>query len=158
MLGANELTSDLGMEGFGPRPAKHESATVDMTAMIDLVFMMNIFFLVTSLVTAMAELDLPSANHVVPVDPEKSVIVLVQQTTPGQAQVSLQDDGTIFSGAKQDEQISAAVESRLRAGKSNVLIKGERNLTVGQVVKPVGPAASAVEGTRLYWAVMEKDE
>ena len=40
----------------------HDEAKFDITAMIDLVFMMNIFFLVTSVTAALAEIDLPAAR------------------------------------------------------------------------------------------------
>ena len=34
-----------------------------MTPMVDLVFMMNIYFMVTWLTAALAEIDLPAASH-----------------------------------------------------------------------------------------------
>ena len=40
-----------------------DDARFDVTAMVDLVFMMNIFFLVTWVETALAEIDLPTARH-----------------------------------------------------------------------------------------------
>ena len=58
-------------------PRKVEAdANFDVTAMIDLVFMMNIYFLVTTLGAAAGELNLPAAKHCVAADRETSVMVV----------------------------------------------------------------------------------
>ena len=41
-----------------------EPPEFDITAMVDLVFMMNIYFLVTFVTVALGELNLPAAKHV----------------------------------------------------------------------------------------------
>ncbi|HEV3004363.1 MAG TPA: biopolymer transporter ExbD, partial [Pirellulales bacterium] len=60
-----------------PRKRHDEEAHFDITAMIDLVFMMNIYFMVTALVTAMAEINLAQAAHCTPADKDGAVIILV---------------------------------------------------------------------------------
>ncbi len=54
-----------------------DDARFDVTAMVDLVFMMNIFFLVTWVEAALAEIDLPTARHCTRPDEDKSVIVTI---------------------------------------------------------------------------------
>src|SRR5258708_26846432 len=59
------------------RGPMHDEAKFDITAMIDLVFMMNIFFLVTTVTAALAEIDLPTARHCAPADRDNSVIFTI---------------------------------------------------------------------------------
>src|SRR5258708_10596810 len=60
-----------------PRRPAHDEAKFDITAMIDLVFMMNIFFLVTSVTAALAEIDLPAAKHCAPSDRDTAVLITI---------------------------------------------------------------------------------
>src|SRR6266481_1391530 len=59
------------------RRPMHDEARFDITAMIDLVFMMNIFFLVTTVTAALAEMDLPKAKHVAPADRDTAIIFTI---------------------------------------------------------------------------------
>src|SRR5438876_196830 len=59
--------SDTG--GFVSRRGEFEPPEFDITAMVDLVFMMNIYFIVT-FVTVAGALNLPTAKHVSPLDAE----------------------------------------------------------------------------------------
>src|SRR5258708_38913721 len=77
MQGA-ELFAAEGEEGsLLPAKRREEEANFDITAMIDLVFMMNIYFMVTALVTAMAEIDLAQAAHCAAADTDGAVIINV---------------------------------------------------------------------------------
>ena len=60
-----------------PRRRLHDEAKFDITAMIDLVFMMNIFFLVTTVTAALAEIDLPAARHCAPADRDTSIVFTI---------------------------------------------------------------------------------
>src|SRR5258708_20489014 len=72
------------------RGPMHDEAKFDITAMIDLVFMMNIFFLVTTVTAALAEIDLPAARHCVPADRDTSVVFTIMagpDRGPGQLSI-----------------------------------------------------------------------
>src|SRR5438034_11277752 len=71
------LIGDSPGEGLFPRLHRAPDAEFDITAMIDLVFMMNIYFLVTFVTAALGEINLPAANHAVPLDADKAVIITV---------------------------------------------------------------------------------
>ncbi|MBI2825215.1 MAG: biopolymer transporter ExbD [Planctomycetia bacterium] len=142
-----------------PHRAPAEDARVDMTAMIDLVFMMNIFFLVTSLVAAMAEVNLPAAKHVVAADLETSVVLTVM-AAEGRAPVVYVGDGAggePLGESQQEERITQAVAAQLREGKTAVIIKAEGNVPMRDIAR-IAAAASAAEGVKLNFAVMEKDD
>jgi len=59
-----------------------DDARFDVTAMVDLVFMMNIFFLVTWPKCARAEIDLPTARHCTAAQKEQSIVFTVLKGTP----------------------------------------------------------------------------
>ena len=84
---SNDLSTGLEADPLFAEKAPEQDATVDMTAMIDLVFMLNIFFLVTSIVASLAEIDLPAARHVVAADLETSVVFTVLVDRPGKPEL-----------------------------------------------------------------------
>src|SRR5437763_15031397 len=57
----------------------------DITAMVDLVVMMNIYFLVTFITVALGELNLPAAKHVTALDAESAVILTLTRTLDGKS-------------------------------------------------------------------------
>ena len=134
-----------------------QSADFDMTAMIDLVFMMNIFFLVTSLTNAMAEVDLPAAKRAVAADAKASVVITL--IAEGKQRGVYIGDGAVgepLADRDQDEAVRTAIEQGLAAGKSTVLIKAEKQALYRDVNR-VAAVASAIEGVKLNMAVTERD-
>jgi len=153
----------LGSAGFDElilRQPHKESPEFDITAMVDLVFMMNIYFLVTFVMAAMAEIDLPLASHAAPLDGEAAVVLTIQGGGREPVVVTLGDreKGTpIRDSAQQVERIRSAVERGVAEGKTQVLIKAVQQVRLGDLFR-VSAAASAVEGVTLNVAVVEKDK
>jgi biopolymer transport protein ExbD len=145
--------------GLFPAPQRHEHAEFDITAMIDLVFMMNIFFLVTFVTAALGEINLPAANHAVPLDGEKAVVLTVLAgRDPGSVIVYLGDgkQGTpLVEPDDQATQIASAVEAGAARGKTAVLIKAEKSIRLREMNR-IALAASR-EAMTLHIAIMEKD-
>ncbi len=50
--------------------------------MVDLVFMMNIYFLVSWIVAASAEVDLPAARHCIAADPDAAMVITITAGQP----------------------------------------------------------------------------
>ena len=142
-------------------PRKVEAdANFDVTAMIDLVFMMNIYFLVTTLGAAAGELNLPAAKHCVAADRETSVIVSIIEgvdRSAGQVYVGDGREGEpLVELEEQEKAVRAAVEQGVRAQKNTVLIKAEKNVRLRDVAR-VAAAAAGVAGMELKLAVIEKE-
>ena len=142
-------------------PRKVEAdANFDVTAMIDLVFMMNIYFLVTTLGAAAGELNLPAAKHCVAADRETSVIVSIIEgvdRSAGQVYVGDGREGEpLVEREEQEQAVRAAVEEGVRAQKNTVLIKAEKNVRLRDVAR-VAAAAAGVAGMELKLAVIEKE-
>jgi biopolymer transport protein ExbD len=130
-----------------------EDARFDVTAMVDLVFMMNIFFLVTWVGAALAEMDLPKARHCSGADRDKSVIITVlkgPQIFLGEAR-----EGRPLSANEVDQRLQAAIEEGMRDGRTFVLIKAEKEVALRDIGHLAG-IASNVLGAKLRLAVIER--
>lgn len=155
---ASATPSPLGDNVLVPRRPIVDDARFDVTAMVDLVFMMNIYFLVVWITAALAEIDLPAARHCTAAASDNSVVVTMTDN-PGQTpSVYLGDaqPGGELSGSKVEEAIAAAAEAGQREGKVTVLIKAEKGVRLKDVAR-IARAATSVKGMKLNLAVMEKD-
>src|SRR6476620_4802930 len=76
-MSAAALIGDTPGEGLFPRLHRPPDAEFDITAMIDLVFMMNIYFLVTFITVALGEINLPAAAHASALDRDKATVITV---------------------------------------------------------------------------------
>jgi len=145
--------------GLLRRKPLYDDGHFDITAMIDLVFMMNIFFLVTTVGAAMAEIDLPRAQHCAPVDGDLAVFFTVLRHADGdRVSVYLADGpkGEAFSDPDaQTEQIRAAVQAGKAEGKTNVVFKAEKDVRLRDMARLT--TAAAMEGMDLNLAVVEKE-
>jgi len=142
-----------------PPRSLEEEARFDITAMVDLVFMMNIFFLVTWVTAALAEVNLPAASHCVAADPETSVIVTVMGSDSRKLEVFLGDGrvgAPLVNPSEIEEKVLAAAQAGARERKDTILIKAERSARLRDVAHIAGSAAG-VEGMKLRLAVMEKE-
>ncbi len=146
-------------DGLMPRRSEYETPEFDITAMVDLVFMMNIYFLVTFVTVALGEMNLPSADHVSPLDAESAVVLTMVRSLDGESvNVYLGEDDkgeALGEGDELTERIQAAIEEGIAAGKDAVLLKAEKNVRLADLFR-VATAAS-VEGVKLHMAVLEKD-
>ena len=159
------ITSSSPLGGGGldasplvPRRPLVDEARFDITAMIDLVFMMNIFFLVTTVTAALAEVNLPAARHCAPADRDNSVIItLLAASDRGPAIVSVEDSKADLTDIDaQERAIREAVEVGVRANRNIVLLKAEKGVRLRDVSR-VGAVAVSVPGTELRLAVIEKE-
>ena len=153
---------DLGSTGSDQLIARRpdsEMPEFDITAMVDLVFMMNIYFLVTFVTVAMGELNLPAATHVTALDADSAVILTLTRSLDGKSASLYLGDGpkgeAITDPAQQELRVQAAVEQGVAEVKKSVLLKAEKKVRLADLFR-VATAAS-VEGAKFNVAVMEKD-
>jgi biopolymer transport protein ExbD len=136
-----------------------DDSEMDITPMIDITFLLLIFFLVAARLDQDAPVELPPARHGTAVSVKSSVIITMAQgsgesadvyTGDGKAAERLLDAGELEA---QSAAITQYVEEELANGKENVLIKAEkgvRHRDVARVSRAVGQA-----GKDLYVAVLE---
>src|ERR1043165_4536626 len=100
---------ESGSEQLVARRPDSEMPEFDITAMVDLVFMMNIYFLVTFVTVAMGELTLPTAKHVFALDADSAVTFTVARTLDGKSITVFIGDGkkteAISDTAQQDKRV-----------------------------------------------------
>ncbi len=145
------LENDQTDEPINLRSRQRESAEMDITPMIDVVFLLLIFFVVCSTIGKNTSVHLPKAKIGVAVNP-KTATVLTVDGLEDESIVYL-GDGTSGRRLSHDpeqlrEQIVQAVELGVREGKVNVVIKADKNLNHGEVYR-VESAAGSVPGVKL---------
>ena len=154
-------------EDEGPilkRRRMSQSTDMDITPMIDVTFLLLIFFLVCSTLGQQTAIELPPARHGTAVGPQSSVIITVQDNGPKRpATVYLEplEDGDPRRELSQNEQeqeddIVAHVKRGKELNKPTVLIKAEKGVKHREVSRVAG-AAGRVEDIKLHLAVFEID-
>jgi biopolymer transport protein ExbD len=157
------VSTPLDEEAASPFAREREvvDSEMDITPMIDCVFLLLIFFIVCSTMDKQSPIELAKARHGKGVSERDSIIISVGEGGVDSAPVYLADDtsGEPVAGdlEQQRETIRAAVEKEKREeGKQDVLIKADRNVAhrdVSNVIK----AVSQVDGVSLHLAVFEAD-
>ncbi len=140
------------------RKSLRDDAHFDITAMIDLVFMMNIFFLVTWIGQSMDELNLPAAQHCAAVDGDTSVMFSVVPDFEGDSVTLFIGDDTktpITDPERQEQAIRGAVEEGLVDGKTSVVFKAEKKVRLREMARLT--SAASVERMQLHLGVIEKE-
>jgi len=138
------------------RPAMDDE--MDITPMIDLTFLLLIFFILTSKMTGEKSYDLPRAKHGSTVVTKSCVSILVSRGS-GESPVVAKADGTLFSDdpEQQTAEIAEYVQLELESGrKTEVLIRAEGNVTAGQLNKVKQAIGEVIgEGKNINIAVAE---
>jgi biopolymer transport protein ExbD len=157
-----EFLVDTDEQPIALDPRRADEVEMDITPMIDITFLLLIFFLVATRMSAEAYVDLPKARHGTAVTTKDAVVLTVARGGDDQARIYT-SDGAIPAAelaagdlAAQEKQIIQYVQTGLgEPGKHHVLIKAERGVKhreVARVAKAVGQAAE----TELYVAVLEE--
>ncbi|TWU34514.1 ExbD/TolR family protein [Novipirellula artificiosorum] len=148
-------------EDFHLPRAKRDEEEMDITPMIDIVFLLLIFFVVASRMDPTQIGTIPEAEHGLAVSAKDSAVIFIE---PGGADevIVKRLDGSQFSRdeATQASEIVDYVTNELEKSegrnKNHVMILGDKDVQVGQVTriqKVIGDAFEDIEQT--YIAVKE---
>ncbi|QDT91834.1 ExbD/TolR family protein [Gimesia algae] len=143
-------------DGWKKRPAAGAGDDLDITPMIDVTFLLLIFFMVTSTMQATQDSDVPVARHGVGVDTRGSTIVLVHNDgngLNGQSVVEMKEAGGTTEVSL--EELTARVRERVQSGVMDVIIKADRGVPHG-FVQEVTRAVTEVDGVKFYIGIEEK--
>ncbi len=129
---------------------------MDITPMIDITFLLLIFFLVASKMDPTSAVQLPKARHGTAVVEKNSVVILVTEGTPDQALVA-REDGQPFSSdvAQMEDEVRVYVDQGMAAGKQFVLIKAEKQIKQREISKVAKAVGLSTDAEQLHIAVME---
>ncbi|RMG39088.1 MAG: biopolymer transporter ExbD [Planctomycetota bacterium] len=136
------------------RKRSGEEADLDITPMIDVTFLLLIFFMVTSTMQSSVDQDVPPAKHGVGRDSNRATVITIKQpASSGDTPRILLGDGK-GPEASVDE-VEQYVADGLRAGRSFVVVKAEREVPNG-FVQEVLKAVTAVDGVEFSIGVRDK--
>ena len=145
----------------GRRRSRMDEIDMDITPMIDMTFLLLIFFLVSSTPDQQTAIDLPPAQHGIGVSQLESVVFTVAEGGLNTAPVYAAD-GRIPGTELPDEpearrnRVRELVEEGFRDDKTSVVIKGDKNVAHRDVAELV-KAASQVNGVKLHLAVLDTE-
>lgn len=138
---------------FGRRSRPDSGGDVDFTSLIDVVFLLLIFFMYSIAVSDQSEVDVPAAKLGSAVDPDDAIIVTILADDVAQpvpqfhlGEVSA-DKGTI-------DDVRHYLDQARRTGKSHVLIKAEK-LVPHKHVLAVARLVGEMEAGQLVIAIEE---
>jgi biopolymer transport protein ExbD len=143
------------------KPTVRDDVDMDVTPMIDITFLLLIFFLVASRMDVDTQVQLPPANHGTAVAAKNSVIITIAAGENGAVFV-YKGDGTDANNLvpgddleAQEAEIREFVDEAINGpeAKEQVIIKAARHIKHRDVAR-VSRAAGA-NGARLFVAVLE---
>lgn len=132
---------------------KPPEGELDITPMIDVTFLLLIFFMVGARMETSRQVDLPVANQGVGVETSAALKVVIRQSdrlpsAPPELEIE-GDPANDLAGLKR------VLQARVEAGKPQVLIRAERRVHYGQV-QQVARTVREVPGAEFFIAVQEE--
>lgn len=140
-------------EAWSARPRSQSEAELDITPMIDVTFLLLIFFMVTSTMQGNPDRDLPRAEHGLGIEKAGAMIFLVKASEAGGSIESVvqSEEGVVLTL----EEVRARVDDAVRANRPTVIIKGDGQATTAAVLE-VAQTVSSVEGAVFFLGVRDK--
>ena len=128
---------------------------MDITPMIDITFLLLIFFLVASKMDPNSAVQLPKARHGTAVVEKNSVVIIMSDG--GENALVARENGDPFSGdvAQMENEVRDYVDAGFAEGKQFVLIKAEKQIKQREISKVAKAIGLAPDAQNLHIAVME---
>ena len=136
------------------RKRSEYDAELDITPMIDVTFLLLIFFMVTSTMQPDEALDNPTSVHGLGVEANSAILITISAGDP--PLINLVEDK---NHTEDPETVGPYVQSRMQQGRKHVIIKAERLVRHGFVQKVTREANAVIkefEGARFSIAVEDK--
>lgn len=150
-MSRRSLFNDVGdPEGF-PRKSIDTQADLDITPMIDVVFLLLIFFMVTSTMQATPDVEVPPAQYGLGVEKENATVITVRKPESGgeTGTIELRGGRTATLGDVRRE-----IEEALQAGRTKAIVRADRETPHG-FVQEVIRTVDSVEGIEFYIEVRD---
>jgi biopolymer transport protein ExbD len=140
---------------------QREDVDLDITPMIDMVFLLLIFFLVSSTPDQQTSIQLPEAHHGVAVSQNDAVIFTLGEGGLGMAPAYAADGRVPGTELPDDaearmQRVREIVERGFLDDKTSVVVKGDKNVAYRSVAQLIR-AASQVNGVKLHLAVLDTE-
>jgi len=138
-----------------------EVVDFDITPMIDVTFLLLVFFLVTSAMDVGRAVELPPARFGKGMNPSQALVITVAYEGEQSPPSIYLADGKVGSPLPEDPdqqrgQLLAAIRESISAGKSRVLLKAERKVKHKNIAR-ILDIINETPGISTYIAVFERD-
>ena len=128
---------------------------IDMTPMVDVVFQLMSFMLLSSQMSGGEIVDVPAAVHGIGVEKESSAVVILLPQADGSANAKVLLGDTLSAPqASDDTAIKRYLSDNVAAGRPRVIIQADGQVEHGEVLR-VAAVVGDVEGASLHIAVQE---
>lgn len=145
----------------GGRKKLADEADLDITPMIDVTFLLLIFFMVTSTMKGNPDAELPTAKHGIGLDTQGVTKITIKAPDSEGIDPEVELENSKINIEKHVvtsmDEITAQVTLAVNDGYPNVVIKSDRNVTHG-FVQEVARAVTAVENVKFYIGVQDKKQ
>ena len=144
-------------DGAFLRKRSENDADLDITPMIDVTFLLLIFFMVTSTMQAEQALDVPVADHGLGIEANSALLVIIRQGEP--PLIELPEAGVRDIDDPESSEITSYVETRVKDNRLQVIIKAARQGPHGcvqTVTRQVNNVLQEYDGASFSIAVEDK--
>ena len=136
------------------RERSEYDADLDITPMIDVTFLLLIFFMVTSTMQPDELLDIPTSVHGLGVEANSAILITISAGEP--PLINLVEDKNL---TEDPETVGPYVQTYMQLGHKHVIIKAERlvkNGFVQRVIREANNVIKEFDGARFSIAVEDK--
>ena len=157
----SQSADDYSVRTVGLRRPRDADVDMDITPMIDMTFLLLIFFLVSSTPDQQTAIELPKALHGRGVSQRNSVVLTIGYGGVDGAPLYAAD-GRIAGTELADDvetrakQVRELIEKGFRENRTNVVVKADKSVSYREVARVV-KAASGIEGVQIHLAVLETE-
>lgn len=158
-MGLRATFEDASEESFVSRKRMTEEMELDITPLIDVTFLLLIFFMVTSTMQAQKDLRIPQAVNGEPIPTEKATIVMLEHSgSPNVAPKIIlpptEEGEKPWEGSLED--LTRVVQEALDTkNKAHVIVRADGRIPNGHISK-VLRAIGEVDGVTFSMGVREK--
>ena len=156
----DDETEDEEAPTLGHRRRKLDLGELDITPMIDVTFLLLIFFMVTSTMKEPATADVPPASHGVWTDSGEALTITVVRPggEGGEVEVILPDGSRqTLADLRRTGALKTLVEAAVSGDppRSEIILNADRDLP-HSAVREVSQMIGGVEGIRLFLGVRDR--
>ena len=148
----------VGMPDIAQRKKPKTDSEIEIAPLIDMVFLLLIFFIVTSTMERQSSIDLPRTEYGMSVS-ERNATTISIEGKGAEIRVYLGDNigGDPLPSLTQplEVAIAQAVEAGYLEGKTSLVIKADREVHTGEIARIIRAATQAVEELDVYMATVE---
>ncbi len=127
------LSGESAEQQWGTKVRKPHEADIDVTPLVDCVFLLLAFFMMTSPMKGNPDKKLPTALHGGPINPNSATMIRIAEAEPSPHILLNDRESTI-------DDVRPFVEEGLRKGHATVVIKADRKSPAGWSRKSPRPS------------------